>query len=391
MKTTNEVIEFQTEQVVQAGTVVGFFVVCAVIALMAVFTSGCTRDVYVDSSMEEDVFGENYEDDTSNTPVPEDDNNEQDAYTDGDCTGPWGCKQYADVAVLPPECESDDGCADGFVCNNEGECVPMMPDPDVTENSGDTLEQQRYPLEITTEPEPEEQECHCGVGYACEDGFCVKIGGENNNPPIEEEAEPQSEDVVAQGDVVAPQPTEDVVSAFADASADKAEGDDNEEQDVTAQEDTECDCGVGYICQNGQCMPMAQPEPDVIAEVEADSAETDVVAEADVGAEVPEVVADAGVATLPFDGAVCTITCTSDYNNVRVWWAFTSADIENGAEFKIPFVQMCTWGEVAFEYNCFNGNVWGGYKTATVKCSPTEYEVTDVPPHGKVKFEKSCW
>ncbi|MFH0815181.1 MAG: hypothetical protein V1902_03855 [Candidatus Falkowbacteria bacterium] len=370
MKTMNE-CGFEQEQVAQAWSVGAMVLAMLALAVAACFTSGCTKDVYVDSSMEEDVFGENHEDDTSNPPKPEDDvsDDTEDAYSEGDCTGPWGCKQYADATQLPPECEDDDGCADGFVCNNEGECVPVMPEPDVSADfSGDTLEQQRYPLEIATQEDNQpEPECHCGVGYICEDGFCVKVGG-NDNPP-NDEPEPQPEpDVITQTEDVAPQPTEDVVaggdsgSSFADAATE----DKLEEGDVASQD-------------------ASVEETDVVAEVDASSAAAD--------AESPEVVADNGVAIQPFDGATCMITCPTDYTSVRIWWAFTAADVANGTEFKIPFGELCLWGEMAFEFNCFNAEngIWGDYLKVQILCTPADYEMEDTGIHGKVKFEKSCW
>ncbi len=292
---------------------------------------------------------------------------EGDAYAEGDCAGPWGCKQYADTAVLPPECETDDDCADGFECA-DGQCVPAA-EEDVTEDSSDAIEHGLYPLEIATEQEPEAPECHCGVGYACEDGFCVKIGGnENNNPPNNDEEdvspEPQPEaDVVAQEDV-SPEPTEDVV----------AEGDANTATfDVTADEGS-----VGDVATQ-------DASAEVAAEVEAD-AETNEIAEA------PEVVADSGAETELFAGAKCTITCLPEYTMVRIFWAFTSSDVANGTEFSIPKAQLCQWGEMAFEFNCFiPDGKWGDYQKATVSCTPNDYELEDTGLHGKVKFDESCW
>jgi hypothetical protein len=122
----------------------------------------------------------------------------------------------------------------------------------------------------------------------------------------------------------------------------------------------------------------------------ADSAQDDKGASGDVDVQ-PEVGADGG-AVEPFAGAQCTITCLPQYEKVRVWWAFTSADVVNGSSFKIPKAELCLWGQMAFEFNCFTPDgPWGDYLKATVSCQPDDYELEDTGVHGKVAFTESCW
>jgi hypothetical protein len=373
---------FEDGQVTQAWSVGAMVLFMLALAVVAAFSSGCTRDVYVDPSFVDDASADNGEDNTYNPP-----NNEADVAEDtadvgeGDCSGPWGCKSYSDTKPLPAECEDDDGCAEGFVCS-DGQCVPAG-EEDTSEDVGGEVEQTHYPLTTPdAQSETEELECHCGVGYICEDGFCVKVGG-NDNPPSnnEEDAEQPEPDVVEQD--VAPESTEDVVAQDSSIGADsspEATGDAAPQQ----AEDVVADSATDNSAEQSTTDVVAdESSVDQVGEGSFDSADS---AQDDKGELNPE------VATEPFVGAKCTITCLPQYEKVRVWWAFTSADVANGSSFKIPKAELCLWGQMAFEFNCFTPDgPWGDYLKATVSCQPDDYELEDTGVHGKVVFAESCW
>jgi len=97
-----------------------------------------------------------------------------------------------------------------------------------------------------------------------------------------------------------------------------------------------------------------------------------------------------------YEGDVlCEVVCPAQYEQVRVWWAFTDQDVLSGQLIVLSETEMCEWGEMAFEYNCFTPNgSWGGYSEAEVECwAPYGYEVAENADtnHGKVIFDESCF
>ena len=327
----------------------GVALLIVVLGVVVAATSSCARDVWVDAPR---IEGEDasWEDDAY-APLPEESDDivaevGADAEED-DCGGPWGCKKYP---LRVNECETDEDCGDGFVCDVPStQCVPVEPGKhylDVTEQDVGEADVGSSSVPLDVVQYDNEEECHCGVGYVCEDGACV---------PVEQIPEPEP-DVVEDS-------AANIEDVFSDVQNNGENTQGNGDVAPDESEDPAADVAAGAEDNGSFDSADLAPEDSTDSEQEA-----------------------------PFNGAKCTITCPAEYEKVRVWWAFTSADVANGVEFSIPKQELCKWGQMAFEYNCFTPDgPWGDYLKAKVSCLPDDYELVDTGVHGRVEFGESCW
>jgi len=136
--------------------------------------------------------------------------------TDDDCADGEVCEE--EVCVVAPGCETDDDCADGEVCEEEV-CVPSVGQP-CSETSD------------------------CAEGEVCEEGECVVAPG------------CETDDDCAEGEVC--EEGECVVAPGCETDDDCAEGEVCEEEVCVPSVGQECsetsDCAEGEVCEEGVCV-----------------------------------------------------------------------------------------------------------------------------------------